>query len=468
MIRPSFSFMRMAQGVFRASARVLALGCTFGAALGCAHGATPDGASSASSVAAVRTPGASASASSSAAPGSSAAPSAASGVTASTSADASGAPASGSNGVASATSAGDGGLAPALEGADFTAQARRLFRVAACGAAEELPARFDASVVAHHCDELGHAYDEYKKSWLEVAEPFLASLRPKTLPDVVVYPFGGGDLVSALATFPEASEITTISLEPAGDVRPVDQLAPERLGRELAAHRAHLERLFEKAHSRTDNLEKEAQAEFPGEIVFALGALVVHGDEPVSLRYFRLGPDGAVNYVSQADLDAAAHHPKALRALFDNAELRFRKSGQPNAPVQILRHIAFNLDDAHLKADPSLLAHLSAKGKVAAMTKAASHLLWNDHFTQIRDWLVGHTDWMVSDSTGIPPRYAQPAGYSQDTYGTFDGPAPFGLYDDRDANDFKRLFASEPSRELAFRYGYPDRDGHAHLIVTRR
>lgn len=421
--------------------------------LGCAHGATTDSASSASSVASAKAPEGIATAN--ARPPASAALVSDAGASAATEPDA-------------APPAVAAKAETPLEGEDFAAQARHLFRVAACGGTDDLPSRFDASVVAKHCEELAHAYDEYKKSWLDVAEPFLASLRPKTLPGVVVYPFGGGDLVTALATFPDASEITTISLEPAGDVRPIDQLAPEKLGRELAAHRAHLERLFEKAHSRTDNLEKEAQADLPGEIVFALGALVVHGDEPVSLRYFRLGADGTVNYVTQADIDAQAHHPKALRALFDNAELRFRKSGHPEAPVQVLRHIAFNLDDAHLKADPSLLAHLSTKGKVAAMTKAASHLLWNDHFSMIRDWLVGHTDWMVSDSTGIPPRYAQPAGYSQDTYGTFDGPALFGLYDDKDANDFKRLFASQPSRELAFRYGYPDRDGHAHLIVTRR
>jgi hypothetical protein len=102
------------------------------------------------------------------------------------------------------------------------------------------------------------------------------------------------------------------------------------------------------------------------------------------------------------------------------------------------------------------------------MTKAASHLLWSDHFSLIRGWLLAHTDWMISDSTGIPPRFAEDAGFTQDTYGTFDGPAAFGLVDAKDANDIKMLFASEPSRNLAFRYGYPDKDGHAHLIVTRR
>jgi hypothetical protein len=354
-----------------------------------------------------------------------------------------------------------------LQGADFVAQARTVFRVAACGTTGDIPSRFDAAVVTRHCDDLGHAYDEYRRGWVDVAKPFIAALRPKDLPRVVVYPFGGGDLTSALATFPDATEITTISLEPAGDVRPVDALAPDRLAHELAVHRAHLERLFEKAHSRTDNLEKESRTELPGEILFALAALAVHGDEPVSLRYFRVRPDGALAYVTQADIDGAKK-PGERRALFANAELRFRRVGDANAPVQVLRHVSFNLDDAHLKADPALIAYLDGRGKVAAMTKAATHLLWNEHFTVIRGWLVDHTDWMISDSTGIPPRVAGPAGFVQDTYGTFDGPSPFGDPGRADAGDVKKLFASQPFRDLGFRYGYPDAHGHGHLIVTRR
>ena len=359
---------------------------------------------------------------------------------------------------------------PPLEGVDFVAQARTLFRVAACGPSGDVPPRFDAAVVALHCDELRRAVDEYRRSWVDVAEPFLASLRPKSLPPIVVYPFGGGDLTSALATFPDATEITTISLEPAGDVRPIDALRPERLARELAVHRSHLERLFEKAHSRTDNLQKEARTDLPGEILFALAALVVYGDEPISLRYFHLRPDGSIAYVTQAEIDAAKT-PAAVRAVFENAELRFRRHagvGDAGQVVQVLRHLSYNLDDAHLKANPALLSHLSAKGKVSAMTKAATHLLWNEHFRLIRGWLVGHTDWMVSDSTGLPPRVAGAEGFTQDTYGTFKGPSPFGDPDTADAEDLARLFASEPFRALPFRYGYPDRDGHAHLVVTRR
>jgi hypothetical protein len=353
------------------------------------------------------------------------------------------------------------------EGADFIAQAKTLFRVAACGSQGDVPVRFDTTIVARHCDELVRAYGEYERAWVDVAKPFIASLRPADLPRIVVYPFGGGDLASALATFPDGAEFTTISLEPAGDVRPIDTLPADRLARELAIHRAHLERLFEKAHSRTENLEKESKTDLPGEILFALAALVVHEQIPTSLRYFRLARDGSVEYVTDADIEAAKTADDR-HALFANAELCFRRTGARDAPVQVLRHISFNLDDFHLRADKGLLAHLTAKGKVAAMTKAASHLLWNDHFSTMRSWLLDHTDWMVSDSTGIPPRFAAPVGFVQDTYGTFNGPAPFGLLDARDAADVKKLFASQPVRDLAFRYGYPDKDGHGHLIVTRR
>jgi len=233
-------------------------------------------------------------------------------------------------------------------------------------------------------------------------------------------------------------------------------------------HRAHLERLFEKAHSRTDNLDKESKTELPGEVLFALAALVVHGAEPLSLRYFRLRPDGAVSYVTREDLDAAVHKPRELHALFENVELRFRSvHAGAGAPVQVLRHIAYNLDDSHLKADGALLAHLSAKGKVVAMTKAASHLLWNEQFGLIRGWLLDHTDWMVSDSTGILPMHAQPAGFVEETYGTFRGSL---LGTDAARNqDMIRLWQEQPARALGFRFGYPDhakKDGH--LLVTRK
>ncbi|MBV9947186.1 MAG: hypothetical protein JOZ69_10085 [Myxococcales bacterium] len=357
--------------------------------------------------------------------------------------------------------------------ADFTVEARALFRMAACGAIGEVPPRFDSAVVARHCEELRHIYEEYRRTFVEPATAFFAAHRPHDVPSRVVYPFGGGDLATALATFPDASEITTLSLEPAGDARLVDSLPAHDLRRDLALHRAHVERLYDWGYSRTENLGRAADARLPGELLFALAALVVHGDEPVSLRYFRLHADGSLAYVTASDLAPTREGVPPPRALFENAELRFRAAGAGGTPVRVFRHVAANLDDDHLRAAPWLLAYLDAQrdrdGHVAAMTKAASHLLWTERFSLLASWLLRHVSWMASDSTGFPPRLAGAAGLTQEPFGIYDG-RPWGMREGQDGADLRALFALDGSapRALGFHYGYPDKDGHAYVILTHR
>ena len=355
------------------------------------------------------------------------------------------------------------------EPADFIAEAKTLFRIAACGDDSDLPPGVDAKIVAHHCDELLRTYHQYRTKWLDVAIPFIAELRPRDLPAEVVYPFGGSDLVTALAVFPSADTLTLISLEPAGDVRAIDGTlsgAPPHarghralvttaaaLTTALALDRANLARLLSASFSATKNLGADTRALLPGEIVFDLAALAIHGYEPLSLRYFALEPDGSLRY-----LDTPA----------PNVELTFRRRDDPSAPMKTMRHIAQNLDDPHVAMAPEVLAHLEAKGAVATMTKAAHYLLWADDFSRIRDYLLGHMMWMGSDSTGIPPRFALPAGFVMETYGAFDAPHAYGRVDARDARDLRDLFRAHPQRPLPFSFGYSDLEGHACLIVTHK
>ena len=358
--------------------------------------------------------------------------------------------------------------APPADAVDFGAQARLLHRVAACGGDAALPAAVDARAVAAHCKAVARDVEGYRKKWLATALPVLARLVPAGIPDRVVYPFGGGDLLTALATFPKAQELTVLSLETAGDVRAIGTLRGGQLRTVLDLNRKNIIHLFHVAHSKTTNLMLVMRGELPGQLIFAMVALVVHGYEPVSLRYFRLEADGAIHYLTADDIAAgaaAARKSKAARAkIFANVELGIRPVG--GGPITVYRHISANLDDNHLKKDPSPIKHLEAKGRVAAMTKAASYLLWWGEFSTIRNYLLGHVDWMISDSTGIPPRYATPAGFEYETYGRFSGPfLPAGR---EWTSDFKKLWRSQPARELPFRYGYPDIAGHHHMMITRR
>jgi hypothetical protein len=46
-------------------------------------------------------------------------------------------------------------------------------------------------------------------------------------------------------------------------------------------------------------------------------------------------------------------------------------------------------------------------------------------------------------------------------------PAAFGFVNNRDAEDMRKLWKTNPQHDMPFRYGYPDRDHHGNMMVTR-
>jgi hypothetical protein len=368
------------------------------------------------------------------------------------------------------------GTARADDARDFIADAKLFYRVVACSGTDPLPAALDAATVDKHCVEMAKRYDEFTKKYAEPARTFFAGVRPANLPTTIVYPFGGGDLASVLVTFPDAREITTISLEHAGDPTRLATLDKKRLFSALYNYRAAIEGLLALHDSTSENMRKLESGGIPGQLSFHLTGMAANGYEPVSLKFFTLDADGAIHYLTQTELDALA--PKKAKrkghswvdtdfsVAFDNMELAFRKAGDAKAPVVVHRHIAWNLGDQKFKGS-ALEKHLVAKGKVAAMTKAASYLIWGSGFSGIRDYLLANMSWMPSDSTGIAPRHAKKAGFTQTTYGLFTGP----FLDDADKDTGEamvKLWQSQPHRKLSFRYGYPDHDKHVHLMITER
>lgn len=359
--------------------------------------------------------------------------------------------------------------------ADFADDARLIYRVAACASDAPLPEQLDARVVKRHCKALAPRLRAYERRYVDFAKGFIAERRPIQPPSTVVYPFGGGDLISALTTFPDATEITTLSLEYVGDPRRLRGLSSKRLEESLQVVRQTSWGLLMADNSTTANLQKSQRNDIPGQLTFFLVALALHGHEPVSVRYFQLDPDGAPRYLSEPEIAALDETmgktlrgrwlPPETSVAFANVEISFRPRGAgPDAPVRVHRHFAADLSNTGLAQNAALVRHLESKGRVAAMTKAASYLLWQDEFSRIRDWLLSHMEVMVSDSTGIPPRHLRAGGWSAVTYGKFSG--SFLKANEKHNQDFRKLWSSQPHRPLPFRYGYLDAGRSFHLMVV--
>ena len=343
--------------------------------------------------------------------------------------------------------------------ADFIADALPLYELVTCTA---VPPGLDVKTAETWCLNQKKRYASFTESWGQRASAFLTPLKPAALPTEVVYPFGGGDLMAALQLFPEASVISTLSLELAGDPRRWKSLtAPQQLQKSLAAISNASASTLMSNDSLSKNLSATQQGELPGQLSMHLMGLALAGQVPVSVRYFRVEPDGALHYLTADDIAAVeGTMAKNLKAswkapdfspAFANVEVQFVPKGAPaNAPRRVHRHFAANLANDSLP--PGLMKHLESKGKVTAMTKAASYLLWRDAFSTVRDYLLANAVFMVSDSTGVPPMHWLKQGCTVETYGAFEK-SFLGTWEGYQA-DFRKAFAS--AKKLPMRFGYPD------------
>lgn len=346
--------------------------------------------------------------------------------------------------------------------ADFITDAHLVWQVVTCQS-EPAPAPLDAATVEAYCQRMRPKFSRFRTHWGTTARDFIGSLRPQGLPTELVYPFGGGDLMMALTAFPEATTITTMSLELAGDPRRLATLSDKKkLATSLAALDETVSTTLLSNDSKSVNMSKLQRGELPGQLSMHLIGLALHDFEPVSVRYFRIEADGSLHYYSSDEVDALERETaKKLKETwkapdfspaFANVEVQFVPKGQREAVRRIHRHIGANLSNDGVAKTPELIEHLSKKGKVSAMTKAASYLLWNEAFSTIREWLVAHAVFMVSDSTGVPPRYWKKAHCTVDTYGSFEK-SFLGAWEGYQ-QELREAFAT--AKKLPMRFGYPD------------
>lgn len=352
---------------------------------------------------------------------------------------------------------------------DFATEAKLIYREVACAGEDPVDAKVQKAV-DRHCKKLGEEVASYQKKFVEPATAFFAKVRPSGLPTTVVYPFGGGDLLTALVTYPDATEITTLSLEHAGDPTRLAGATAKQLKKAFGLYEDVIHGLLVNSDFESDKLKLIERGPVPGQLGFHLLGAAMMGYLPTHLRFFKIEDDGTIDYYTAADVQALSK-TKAKRKkgswldtdfseAFSNMELELSNGTH----TVTFRHISANLDDPHFKGS-GIEKHLQAKGKVSMMTKAASYLLWMNAFSEIQDYIAKNLVWMPSDSTGLPPAVAKANGLEQETYGSFAGAMFKVSRSDQDA--FIKLWKKQPKRKLGFRYGYRDSASHAHMVITK-
>lgn len=278
------------------------------------------------------------------------------------------------------------------------------WRDIACGSGA--PASTDP-IVAAHCERIAAAVATWRSQWLAPARTFFATLRPATLPPTVLYPFGAGDLLTALAVFPQAEQYVTISLEPAAITqRP---MSAARRHEWLARWRVRAEALLRDSYSTTRGLEAS------GIVELALLGIAANG---CAVRGAPIAQDNGLSLAFDCDGHARRW-----------------------------RHVTADLAGSR----ESLAAKIRGLGDISVLLKATGFLMWQPRFAALRDVLLERGRWIVGDGSSIHPDDARARGRTATVLGELTPPFPTG---DPAREASLRAAARGPGPPMPFGYGH--------------
>ena len=326
-----------------------------------------------------------------------------------------------------------------------------------------------------HSAELDRAWKHTQETQLTA----IASWAPNALgpayqtSGTMFYMFSGPDFLYAHAFFPNARTYILCGNEPVGALPDLTTLPPEILPGALGNIRKSLESVLSWSFFITKNMKSDLTQPYlsgtlPLLYVFLARAnCTIDSVTPVTI-------DGNGVLAERASDQSAKGVTPGVRIVFRNAS--DNRSSIANSAASTLYYFCTDLSDDGIKSTPGLLRFCQRAGRGVSLLKAASYLMHETGFSLVRQFLLGQSDIIVQDDSGIPFRFFEPeigggtipAGQSWDIhyYGPYLGPIDvFKQYWQQDLAD---VYARVPGQPLPFGFGYQWQATKSNLMVASR
>lgn len=298
---------------------------------------------------------------------------------------------------------------------------------------------------------------ELDRAWKQVEERQLARIRawaPQALGPAyeengpMFYMFSGPDFLYANEFFPNASTYILCGVEPVGPVPEIEKIPRPALVSSLANLRKSLDAVLSFSFFITKNMKVDLkQTQLSGTLPILYVFLARAGCTIDSVESVALGRDG--NFAPEGKGTTPG--------------VRIRFTGR-NGREQTLYYFMTDLANWAIKVNPNFMNFCEQQGKGASLLKAASYLMHSDNFSQVRDFLLTHSNVILQEDSGIPYRYFAKEKWDIRFHGRYIGPInrflKHGQLDlARDAN------ASHPA-PLPFSFGYQWKPSQSALLVA--
>jgi hypothetical protein len=267
---------------------------------------------------------------------------------------------------------------------------------------------------------------------------------------LLFYPFAGADFLYSNCFFPRSNRIVMVGLEPIGSI--TEKL---EFNAEFYDYMKHIKTSLytsnRSGYFMTLNMGKE------------LRQSDLNGVLPLILFYARRQAFliSSITYVS---LD---ENGKQIPSSYENAlGVVIKLTDKDKKNLKTIEYFKTDLSDGEFKPGSRFHTYFSAFQNKNVFLKAASYLLHNDSFSNIRKVILDNTNTLLQDDSGMPYKFVATNDWNVELYGKYT--RPIGLFSNRVQPDLKEEFQKRGGKELPFRIGYNISHNEPHLILAQR
>jgi hypothetical protein len=136
-----------------------------------------------------------------------------------------------------------------------------------------------------------------------------------------------------------------------------------------------------------------------------------------------------------------------------------------NGPAQTLYYFRTDVSNSGVNAS-GFLKFAATLGNGNGLIKSASYLMHSGNFTQVRDFVLSHSQQIVQDDSGIPLAAFRPDAWSFQPFGAYLG--PIAIFPGRNQPRLGELFKKAKAPPLDFGIGYRHRVHDSNLLLAVR
>ncbi len=310
------------------------------------------------------------------------------------------------------------------------------------------------SAYLEHLIQFGRAWSRFRDNHFDPKRVWVSEVRAlfprkKTL----YYLFSGPDFINASAMFPDVETFILVGLEPVGEVFPPEKLDDAQISTGLAALRKATETTLQFSYFITKDMKQDLdRAEFRGVLPILYTFLAFPGYRISETQLVSLDEHGVL-------------HQKEGEKM-PGVRIRFSEPG--SGAQKTIYYFRGDLSDSGLGGESAgLLKWLLSQPRGEAYLKAASYLLHESYFSKARNFLLGHSDSILQDDSGIPFRFFSPDTWNLFLFGKYT--RPIEIFDTKFQPELRRAFETDSTvRPLPFGTGYQWRPGESNLMLAVR